>query len=100
MSPCYGCYDETRAVSHPKPHDGGDHVTDVTDVTANEEGVYVTGVRRRPRSLAAYSRPPLKQRNIRNIRNTPRAVRRFCVSHRAVTPASGVTSARGSGVSA
>lgn len=98
MSRCYGCYTETRAVSHPKPQDGADHVTDVTDVTPNEEGVYVAGVRRR--TLAGLSHLPLNCCNIRNIRNIPGAVRRFSMSHPAVTPADRCNIGSGSGVSA
>jgi hypothetical protein len=95
---CYGCYSKTPAVSHPKPQDGSDHVTDVTDVTANEEGVYVAGVRRR--ALAGRSPLPFSCCNIRNIRNTRRAFRRFFVSHPGVTPGGWCNIDPGSGVSA
>jgi len=60
--------------SNEKTRDGGGELTRLTDLTANEKGVYVADTRPHPRPGAPglYTSLPFRSRQIRQIRQTAR----------------------------
>jgi len=63
---------QRRRVSNGKSQDGGTHLTRLTDLTPNREGVYVPPVRTAAHALArALTHLPSERCQIRQIRQHP-----------------------------
>ena len=96
----FDAFDETNgAVSNVKPQDGEDHLTCLTDLTPNREGVYVTPVRRCASAPArALTHLPSERCQIRQIRQHPAPSGGFQTGG-AVKRGVNLTATAGSGVS-